>query len=63
MYTFPNVAPYVFLVCKVCHTILRTVGLVRGSEVVSVNKLAVTFILLCLVFMVMFHVLLSLLGL
>ena len=63
MYTFPNVAPYVFLVCKACHTILRTVGLVRGSEVVSVNKLAMTFILLCLVFMVMFHVLLSLLGL
>ena len=63
MYTFPNVVPYVFLVCKACHTILRMVGLVRGSEVVSVNKLAVTFILLCLVFMVMFHVLLSLLGL
>ena len=52
VYTFPNVAPYVFMVCKLCHSILRTVGLVRGSEVVSVNKLAVTFILLCLVLMV-----------
>ena len=63
MYTFPNVAPYVFLVCKACHSILRTAGLVRGSEVVSVNKLAVTFMLLCLVFLVVFHVLLNLIGL
>ena len=51
------------MVCKLCHTILKTVGLVRRSEVVSVNKLAVTFTLLCLVLMVMFHVLLNLLGL
>ena len=63
VYTFPNVVPYVFMVCKLCHSILRTVGLVRGSEVVSVNKLAVTFTLLCLVLMVIFHVLLNLLGL
>ena len=63
VYTFPNVAPYVFLVCKLCHSILRSVGLVRGSEVVSVTKLAITFTLLCLVIMVMFHVLLNFLGL
>ena len=63
VYTFPNVAPYVFMVCKLCHSILRTVGLVGDSEVVSVNKLTVTFTLLCLVLMVMFHVLLNLLGL
>ena len=63
VYTFPNVAPYVFLVCKLCHSILRSVGLVRGAEVVSVTKLAITFTLLCLVIMVMFHVLLNFLGL
>ena len=51
------------MVCKLCHSILRTVGLVGDSEVVSVNKLTVTFTLLCLVLMVMFHVLLNLLGL
>ena len=62
MYTFPDVQPYVFLACKLCHSILRTAGLVRDSEVVSVNKLAVSFLLMCLVSMVMFHLLLNFLG-
>ena len=63
VYTFPNVAPYVFLVCKLCHSVLRTVGLVKGSEVVSVNKLAATFIIMCLVLMAVFHLVLNFIGL
>ena len=62
MYTFPDVQPYVFLACKLCHSILRTAGLVQDSEVVSVNKLAVPFLIVCLLSVFMFHVLLNFLG-
>ena len=45
VYMFPHASSWVFLACKVCHTTLKQLGLVRDDEIVSTRKLFWTAIL------------------
>ena len=58
VYMFPHVSAWVFLACKVCHTTLKQLGLVRDDEIVSTRKLFWTAILgLVALMMLLFFVL------
>ena len=47
VYCYPNILMSSFKLFKMCHMILRAIGLVKHGEMVSVMKIKMAFILLC----------------
>ena len=53
VYCYPNILMSVFEIFKLCHMILRTMGLVQHGEMVSAMKIKVAFILLCFLVLIL----------
>ena len=48
VYCYPDTQLAVYQACQLCHSVLSILGLASPGEMVSVNKLKVAFIFICL---------------